>query len=160
VVPYLTGSGLSGRAAATALGTTVGISAIGKICGGWLADRMGALRTLRAALLLGAGSFALLPWALTFPALGGFIVLYGLTLGTYVAVMPALARVVLGAERFGTLFGVLQLTAMLAAAVGPIAAGLLFDATGRYTEAMMLWGGAMGCALLVALAMRSPPAEA
>jgi cyanate permease len=74
--------------------------------------------------------------------------------------MPALARAVLGAQRFGTLFGVLQLTGILAAAVGPVTAGLLFDATGRYTEAMVLWGGSMGCALLVALAMRTPPAQA
>jgi MFS family permease len=159
VVSYLTDSGLSGQAAATALGTAVGVSAIGKIGGGWIADRVGALQTLRAALLLGAGSFALLPWTPSFPALAGFVVLYGLTLGTHVAVMPPLARALLGAERFGTLFGVLQLTAILAAAVGPVMAGLLFDATSRYTEAMLLWGGAMGCALLVALAMRSPPAE-
>jgi MFS family permease len=160
VIPYLTGSGLSGRVAAMALGTAVGVSAIGKIGGGWLADRVGALQVLRAALLLGAGSFALLPWALSLPALAGFVLLYGLTIGTYVAVMPALARAVLGAQRFGTLFGVLQLTGILAAAVGPVTAGLLFDATGRYTEAMVLWGGSMGCALLVALAMRTPPAQA
>jgi MFS family permease len=160
VVPYLTGSGLSGRAAATALGTTIGVSAVGKICGGWMADRVGTLRTLRAALLVATASFALLPWALTPPALAGFIVLYGLTIGTYIALMPVLAREVLGAERFGTLFGVLQLTAMLAAAVGPVSAGLLFDATGRYTEAMVLWGGAMGTALLVALVMRPATAEA
>jgi MFS family permease len=160
VVPYLTGSGLSGRAAATALGTTIGVSAVGKICGGWIADRVGTLRTLRAVLLVATASFALLPWAQTLPALAGFIVLYGLTIGTYIALMPVLAREVLGAERFGTLFGVLQLTAMLAAAVGPVSAGLLFDATGRYTEAMMLWGGAMGSALLVAVAMRAAPAKA
>jgi MFS family permease len=67
---------------------------------------------------------------------------------------------VLGGERFGTLFGALQAGTMLASAVGAIVAGLLFDATGRYTEAIGLWGGPMLCSLVVSLAMRLPAAEA
>jgi len=158
LVPYLTGSGLSGKTAAFALGTTIGVSAVGKVVGGGLADRFGSLRMMRVALLMGVCAVALLPSPTTASSLVGFVVLYGLAMGTYVAVMPALAREILGEDRFGTLFGVLQLIAMLAAAVGPIAAGALFDATGHYSEAIALWVGAFACALLVALAMRIPAA--
>jgi MFS family permease len=160
LVPHLTGSGLSGKAAALALGATIGISAVGKIVGGGLADRFGSLQMMRVALFLGVGAMALLPSEATTSSLVGFVVLYGLALGTYVAVTPALAREILGENRFGTLFGVLQLVAMLAAAAGPIAAGALFDATGHYTEAIGLWGGAFACALLVALAIGRPVAQA
>lgn len=158
LVPYLTGSGLSGGSAALALGATIGVSAIGKVAGGGLADRFGSLQMMRVALLLGTGAVALLPTATTALSLAGFVALYGLALGTTVAVMPALAREILGEARFGTLFGVLQLIAMLAAAVGPVAAGAFFDATGRYTAAIGVWVGAFACALLVALAMRCPAA--
>jgi MFS family permease len=154
LVPYLTGSGLSGAAAAIALGTTIGTSAIGKIAGGGLADRFGPLPMMRVALLMAAAAVALLPAAATVGYLVGFVGLYGLALGTYIAVQPALAREILGEGRFGTLFGVLQLISMLAAAAGPIAAGALFDATGRYSEAIGLWFVAFTGALLVALAMR------
>jgi MFS family permease len=156
LVPYLTDAGHSGRAAATALGATIGISAVGKIFGGALADRKGELFTLRVALALGAASFALLPAAATLPVLAGFVVLYGLALGTHVAVMPPLARNLLGVERFGARFGTLQLAGMLAAAVGAVAAGMLFDAMGRYTVAIGLWSSALLCALLVAVRMRVP----
>jgi len=154
LVPYLAGSGFSGAAAALALGATVGLSAVGKIAGGWLADRFGSLPMMRVALLLGTVALALLPAAETRLFLAGFVALYGMAVGTYVAVTPVLARELLGEDRFGTLFGVLQLIAMLAAAAGPVAAGALFDSTGSYTEATGLWIGAMFCALLVALAMR------
>lgn len=155
LVPYLTGIGLSGRAAALALGTTVGISALGKILGGAAGDRLGLRATLQGALLLGFVSLGLLAWASEPRALVGFVALYGLALGTYVAVIPPLARDVLGAERFGARYGTLQLGGMLAAAAGPVLAGACFDATGRYREAIGLWQGALAAALAVSLRLRA-----
>ena len=43
IVPYLAGVGHGATVAATALGAAVGISAIGKVAGGFLGDRIGAL---------------------------------------------------------------------------------------------------------------------
>jgi MFS family permease len=159
LVPYLTGLGHPGATAALALGGCIGIAAAGKLGGGAFADRVGPLAALRVALALGTASFALLPAADAGAALVGFVALYGLALGALAAVTPALARDVLGAERFGVLFGVLQLLGMLTAAIGPVAAGIVFDATGRYTAAIALWGAAMAAALAVALAMRVPARE-
>jgi MFS family permease len=159
LVPYLTGLGHSGARAALALGGCIGIAAAGKLGGGAFADRVGPLAALRLALGLGAASFAVLPAASAAPALVTFVALYGLAIGALAAVTPALARDVLGAERFGVLFGVLQLVGMLTAAIGPVAAGVVFDATGRYTAAIALWGAAMAAALVVALAMRMPARE-
>jgi MFS family permease len=154
LVPYLTDCGFSAATAAFALGATIGVSAVGKIGGGWLADRFGSLPMMRTALFLGALAVALLPAAKTSGYLAGFVTLYGIALGTYAAVIPALAIETLGANRFGTLFGLLQLVAMLAAAVGPVTAGVLFDATGDYSEAIGIWIAALSAALLVALVMR------
>jgi predicted MFS family arabinose efflux permease len=155
LVPYLTGLGLAGTTAAAALGATIGISAIGKIAGGFVADRVGPLPTVRLALLLWVVALALLQHADVWLALEAFVVLYGLALGTQIALIPAIAVGVLGSERFATLFGVLQLAAMLASAVGPIASGLIFDATGRYTGAILLWLAAMATATAIAWSMRA-----
>lgn len=161
LVPLLTASGLSGAAAAFALGLTIGLSGVGKIGGGLLADRAGGVRVLRAALLGMAVALLFLHRpAAPGPRLG-FVALYGLGLGAYLAVLPPLARSVLGAERFGTLFGALQLGAMLASAAGPVLAGALFDATGGYAAALLLWELAALGGLGAALRLRLPaPASA
>jgi MFS family permease len=127
---------------------------VGKIAGGWLSDRLGSLPLMRAALFLAATALALLPAAAAPVFLAAFVALYGIALGTYGAVIPALAMETLGGDRFGALFGLLQLVAMLAAAAGPVTAGVLFDATGHYDEAMGIWIAALSAALLVALVMR------
>ena len=139
LVPYLTGLGHTATAAAAALGAMVGVSAIGKIGGGLVGDRIGALPTLRLALIADALGLALLWYADLAPALGGFVVLHGLAIGTQVAVVPAIAARIMGTERFGTLFGLLQLVAMLASAIGPVVSGFIFDATGQYGDAILLW---------------------
>ncbi len=155
LVPFLAGLGHAGATAAAALGATIGISAVGKIGGGFVGDRFGALPTLRLALVLDVLSLAALHHAATLGALAAFVVLYGLALGAQIAVVPAIALTVLNAERFGTLFGVLQLAAMLAAAVGPIASGLIFDRTHGYGGAIVLWLVVMAAAAAIAFAMRA-----
>ncbi len=155
LVPYLTGLGHAATTAAAALGTAIGISAIGKVAGGFLGDRIGVLRTVRLALALWTVALLLLARAATLPALAGFVALYGLALGTQLAVIPAIAVNVLGAERFGTLFGILQLAAMLASAIGPITSGLIFDRTGSYSGALSVWLVAIAGAAILAFWMRS-----
>jgi predicted MFS family arabinose efflux permease len=156
LVPYLVGLGHAGATAAAALGVTIGISAVGKIGGGFIGDRVGALNTLRLALVLDVVSLVVLRHAATLPTLGVFVALYGLALGAQIAVVPAIAASVFGAERFGTLFGLLQLAAMLAAAVGPVASGVIFDRTQGYGAAVALWVAVMSAAAAVAFAMHAP----
>ncbi len=157
LVPYLTGIGHTATAAAAALGAMVGVSAIGKVGGGLAGDRAGALPTLRLALAADVVALALLRYADLPLALGGFVLLHGLAIGTQVAVVPAIAARVMGTERFGTLFGLLQLAAMLASAIGPVASGLMFDASGHYNGAILLWLAAFVGA--TALAFRIPGAQ-
>ncbi len=160
LVPYLSGLGHAGTLAAAALGATIGISAIGKVAGGYVADRFGALPTLRFALLLWAGALVLLARATGVPTLAAFVLIYGLAFGTQIAVIPAIAVTVLGSERFGALFGILQLAAMLASAVGPVVSGIIFDATGGYAGALVMWIAATLFAALVAFVMREAPVVA
>jgi MFS family permease len=157
LVPYLAGLGHPGAVAAAALGATIGVSAIGKIGGGLTGDRFGPLLTLRYALLLDVAALILLQYAAGAAALSAFVVVYGLALGAQIAVIPAIAVTVLNAERFGTLFGMLQLATMLASAIGPISSGVIYDKTGQYTGAIAVWVVAMSAAATVAWWMRAVP---
>jgi MFS family permease len=153
-VPLLVAAGLPERRAAATLGAALGLSAPGKLLGGLAADRFGPLAAIRAALACGTLAIGLLALAPTVAVLAAFVLLYGLFVGTEVAALPALALETLGPDRFGRRFGALQLAALLAGAVGPVATGLIFDTTGRYSLAATLWGVAIGAALLLALMMR------
>ncbi len=154
LVPLLVAAGLPERRAAATLGAALGLSALGKLLGGLAADRFGPLAAIRAALACGTLAIGLLALAPTLAVLAAFVLLYGLFVGTEVAALPALALETLGSDRFGRRFGALQLAALLAGAVGPVATGLIFDSTGRYSLAATLWGVAIGAALLLALLMR------
>ncbi len=161
LVPYLTGLGHSGTAAAAALGAMVGISAIGKVGGGFAGDRVGALSAVKLALATDVVALMLLQYAAAPRALIAFVVLHGLAIGTQVAVVPAIAAAVMGTQRFGTMFGVLQLATMLASAVGPVVSGLIFDRTGQYSMAVLLWLAAFLAATALAFWIPSRrPAEA
>lgn len=155
LVPYLAGLGHPGAVAAAALGATIGISAVGKIGGGFAGDRFGPLQTLRYALLLDVAALVLLQYAAGAAALSAFVICYGLALGAQIAVVPAIAVTVLNAERFGTLFGFLQLGAMLASAIGPISSGVIYDKTGQYSGAIVLWVVAMAVAAAISWSMRA-----
>lgn len=161
-VPYFTSTGLSASTAALVLGSAVGLSLIGKVLGGVAADRFGALPTLRAALACGAIGIGVLTTSHAPAALAAFALLYGLYLGTQVATLPLVALRVVGADRFGSLFGTLQLGGMLAAGAGPVIAGALFDRLGRYDEVLWVWIAAIVASIVVTigLASRLPPALA
>jgi predicted MFS family arabinose efflux permease len=158
LVPYLTGLGQPGSAAAATLGVTIGVSAIGKVAGGFVGDRLGTLRTLRIALLIDVLGLTALALAESPAALAAFIVLHGLALGTHIAVVPPIAVGVLGTDRFATLFGVLQLAAMLASALGPVISGIIFDLRGDYTAAILLWVAATASAAAISYALHAQPA--
>ncbi len=156
VVPYLAGVGHDATVAAAALGAAVGVSAIGKVAGGFVGDRIGALQALRLALLIQALALCLLPLVGSVPVLGVFVALHGIAVGTEVAVTPVLALRVVGEARFATLYGLLQLVSTIAIGLAPVIPGLFFDATGSYSGAVLFWIVTMLVGVGVAFAMRPP----
>ena len=156
IVPYLAGVGHGATIAATALGVAVGVSAVGKVAGGMVGDRIGPLQALRLALVVQAIALCLLPLTAALPVLGVFLVLHGVAVGTEVAVTPVLALRVFGESRFATLYGLLQLASTVAIGLAPVIPGLFFDKTGSYSGAVVFWVATMLAGVAVAFAMRPP----
>jgi MFS transporter, OFA family, oxalate/formate antiporter len=131
-VPFARDQGLTLGIAALAL-TAYGIgSVVGRLVSGVLGDRFGARWTIRAAYIVELVAITALV-AVPIPAL--FLVammVFGVgaagTDNTLVKVIPDL----FGVRAIGAIMGALTLGWRSGAAIGPAAAGFLYDATGSY----------------------------
>jgi MFS family permease len=88
-------------------------------------------------LLLAAGSGLML---------AGFIVLVGIAAGTPLVLLPLVFIQSLGLKHLGSVQGAAGILATIGAAIGPVAAGRIFDVSGSYAIAFgvfaAMWLGA------------------
>jgi MFS family permease len=138
---YLTEIGFSASDAAWALGLVSLVAVPGQIALGHLSDRIGrewvwaignggfVLSCLALILLAGHPTMALL-WVMvmTQGTLG-----YGTT-----SVMGAILAEIFAGKHYGSIFGMVMLSAILGGATGPWVAGVLHDVTGSYTPAFWI----------------------
>lgn len=140
-VAYLVDAGIPTLVAASVVGVIGLASIVGKMGGGFAGDIIGR----RPAYTIGAAcvmaSMGVLALVAVWPR-PGLAYVYGLLIGIgYAApsaLSPAIISDVFRTRHFGTIFGALQIAGALGAAVGPWAAGRVFDATGSYAPAFAL----------------------
>jgi OFA family oxalate/formate antiporter-like MFS transporter len=132
-------------AAVIALGIPLG-SLVGRVGFGWLADYLNRRWLLAAAWTLqglGVLVFAAVhsPWQAV-----GFLVVFAPGFGGAISVLPTLQADYFGLRAFGTIQGLMWGMSTLAAFVGPIFAGAVYDTMETYRPAFLI----MGLACLVA----------
>ncbi|MCB2077916.1 MAG: MFS transporter [Novosphingobium sp.] len=139
LVPLLVGSGLT-RLEAVGLAALLGAASVcGKLVTGAIVDRVQGsilpvtvftLPALAYAFMLQAhGSMILLAASVL---MLGYASGAGLQMGTYLTTRYA------GLRNFGTIFGLISSLMAVAAGIGPLAAGIVFDLTGDYRLLMMI----------------------
>jgi MFS family permease len=155
IMPHLaaaaTAAGLTPAEGATAVALYGVSSTVGALAGGLVADRWGRVPTLMATYgVRGLGALAL--------AVPGMPA-WGFYLAVALAAGPVFATVTInnvqtfelvGPTRAGLILGVSFVLHQVAAAVGPYASGLAFDATGTYRLAFVVLGIVMLLALFPA----------
>jgi MFS family permease len=125
-------------------------SAIGSFAVGYLADSLGGRLMLTAVFVTASAGIAALLGAAHFASIAMFIVVFGLVRETHL--LPLVIGESLGIRRLGSILGFLALFATIGFAAGPAIAGRIFDVTGSYSGAWVLF---MAMALVSALAMRA-----
>jgi MFS family permease len=128
------------------------LGAIGSFAIGPVADRLGGRVTFAGVFGAGAIGIAALLGALHPAAVAAFLLTFGLTRETPVYLHPLAIGESLGNRRLGALLGIQAVFTTLGFAAGPVFAGRIFDRSGTYTGAWLLFAS---MALVSAAAMRA-----
>jgi MFS family permease len=116
-------------------------SLVSMVCGpaiGNLADRWGCRRVLTISnAVTGIGILVMLGATdrragISAASIIAFVLLFGSCGGTVVSLVPALTVETIGLRRFGTISGILLLTATVGQTLGPSLVGKLYDLSGSY----------------------------
>jgi MFS family permease len=141
----------------------VGLIGIGSLLGrfgiGFLADRLGRVRTLGIMEATLGASF--LVWALAdaYLAFAIFAVVFGLSYGGIVSLLPPICSDLYGLRAVSGIIGLLYTGAAFGALLGPVAAGALFDLTGNYGWALAMCAAAGALATFCALRVQQVSGE-
>jgi MFS family permease len=158
-VPFLADIGFPTATAAAALGTLGLGSATGKIFFGWLCDRIPPKRASAIGLGLQlAGVLVLLSIRADSPLMliWAYALLLGFGLGSWLPTMSMLVSTTFGLAYYGSVFGVIAFLESAGTAIGPLFAGLLFDATGTYYYAFVTFAALYAVAIPAVLLVRRP----
>ncbi len=135
---FLSDQGFEAQLAATVAGIAIGVSVVGRLTFGVLADRFSKRRIISSTLILQALAVLCLFRIESFWALPGFVILFGMGLGGGAVLIPLLVGECFGLRAFGKVLGVVTISATLGAATGPVVTGRIFDVTGNYKLAFIL----------------------
>jgi MFS family permease len=139
LVPLLTGVGYSPTFAAEILGAMFVFNAIGTFAIGPIVDRLGGRATLSLVFLIAGAGIAALLGGSHLIAVATFILIFGLVGETPSAIFPIAVTESLGARRLGGLLGLFALCRTFGFAAGPVIAGRIFDQSGSYAGALILF---------------------
>ena len=145
IVPFARDQGVSLAGASLAL-TAYGIgSVVGRIAAGALSDRIGTVTTMRIAYVVQALALLTLLWLPSREALFGSLASFGAGFAAADTMIAKVIPDVFGGRAIGAIMGVLTLGWRSGAALGPAAAGFLYDLSGSYA---VPFGAAPGVVLV------------
>ena len=145
-VPALTDAGIPEQEAALSFGLVTLVSIIGRLAFGFLGDHVTKRYLFMVAYILTGAGLLVLTNARTMGMVYLFIFLFGVGFGGTVPLMPAIRAEYFGRVALGKIQGFMNPVMMLAAAVGPIFAGYVFDTTGSYRISFTVTGLLTFCA--------------
>ena len=152
LVPYLTGFGYAPTVAAGIFSAMFIFNAIGSFAVGPLADRLGGRATFAVIFVIGAIGIVALLGASHLGPIAAFLLSFGLIGETPALLSPLAVSESLGTRRLGALLGILAFFTTLGFAAGPVIAGRIFDQTGSYSGALILFAA---ISIVSAIAIRA-----
>jgi len=149
--------GVSQVAAASLVSLIGGVSIVGRLGIGVLADWVGTLRLFQVAVFVMGVSYVIWLALPTFGWLIVFAVILGVGYGARISLMPGVLIEFFGMQNLGGVLGTFFTASGFSAALGPLLTGLVVDYTGRYQWgiAFALVMGLLGFAAIAPLRHRS-----
>ena len=161
IVAYCVDRGYGAARGAEMLSLMLGLGMASRFAAGWVADRIGALRTLFIGSALQALALVLYLPSTSLGAIYAVTAFFGLVQSGIVPCYAMLVREYFPAREAGARIGYAITSTLIGMALGGWLTGLIFDLTGSY-RAAMLHGVAWNALNLVIagwlLMRRSPPA--
>ena len=160
MVAYCGDLGYPAARGAEMLSVMLGFGIVSRLVSGWIADRIGGLRTLLLGAVLQAVALALF---LPFQQLGALYVisaLFGLFQGGLVPSYPLIVREYFPPREAGVRTGTVIMATLFGMALGGWLPGWIFDLTGSYRAAFangIAWNLVTTTIALVLLARTRPP---
>jgi predicted MFS family arabinose efflux permease len=155
-VKFLEVMGLPTAAATFALGFTGGIGGLGKLAFGFLADRLSPKYTALLCFALQLVGLVILIMTHTTAMVWVFVFVFGFAMGGNITLQPLVSGELFGMKSFGAIFGWVVLAGAVGSALGPVLAGAIYDASGSYTPAFIIFLVAYAVAIAALLFARRP----
>jgi MFS family permease len=154
IVPHASDLGLDPIQSAGVLSTIGGASIGGRFLTGLCVDRFGSRRTMHLCLLILIADFLWLQAAESSWMLYLFAVVYGVGHGGFfTAISPTVAEL-FGMGSHGVLIGIVVFSGTLGGALGPVAAGHIFDLVRSYRQVFLCLAAASVLGLVLALRLK------
>ena len=158
-VPYLEDAGFPKATAANAFAVVGFFSLLGKFLFGWLCDRIQAKYACTLGLGVQLAGILILmnvrPGS-HLPLIWIYAVVIGLGIGSWLPAMSMLVSTNFGLISYGTIFGMISFIQAIGIATGPLMGGYVYDATGNYRLAFIIFIAFYAVAIPTVLAARRP----
>ena len=158
LVPILISTGIAKGSAASIMGLAGLSTIVGRICGGWLMDRMSAQYIASASTLLAItlpAMLLLLPGWVPAAMFGEFV--YGFAGGAKIGAVVYLASRHVGQRAFGTLYATINALMALGVGTAPLLANYIYDQTQSYEPVMWAAVPVMSLAAFIYLSLPAYP---
>jgi OFA family oxalate/formate antiporter-like MFS transporter len=156
---YFRDQGLSATIAAAAISLNAVFTGVGSIVWGWMLEKTPVRYVFSAVAIVIAIAAGLFIMADTTAEAFLFSSLFGFGLGGMLVVPPVAYADYFGRRSLGAIRGVTEPFTSLGQAIGAVASGAVFDATGSYHMAFLAFA-ALGAATMVTLMLAKPPLRA
>jgi MFS family permease len=159
IVLHAVGLGVSSTRAVMVLALVGGFNFAGRITFGGISDRIGTKMALFIAFLLQAMALFWLLLAMDLWMLYLFAVVFGLGYGGIAALMSPSVAEQFGLVSHGVILGVIMIGVQISEGIGPLLGGYIFDITGAYSLAFILYGVVSFMGMVLVSRLKGPVAE-
>ncbi len=138
-IPHLISIGIDELTAAGILGLMISISIPGRLIFGFLGDYFEKRKLIAATMILQGIGVLISAFASSIIHVYAFVLIYGLTYGGCIPLLMAFRGDIFGRKKFAQMNGIMAPFRMIGNVVGPVFAGFLFDVTGNYRIAFIVF---------------------